>query len=319
MEILEIFANPNFWFGVLRATTPILFAAMAALIASRAGITNLAIEGIMSFGALFAVIGSWLAQSAWVGLLFSIIVGVILALFLAYFKLKMKADEIMVAIAINLLSAGGTIFILFLITGDKSTSAALNSVVLPNVAIPILKDIPFIGQVLSGHNILVYMAFIMVFALHYFLFKTPLGLRIRSVGGNEHAAESVGVYVHKTKYIGLALSGMLAGFAGAFMSLGYLTVFTRGMVAGRGFIGLAAANVGGRAPIGTMFASILFGFFDSLGNSFQRFSIPNEFIFMIPYVATIIMYAFFSYRRITEKKRLNRKLVKKELKEKVNV
>ncbi len=315
MELLEIFANPSFWFGVLRATTPILFAAMAALIASRAGITNLAIEGIMSFGALFAVIGSWLTQNAWIGLMTSIIVGIILALFLAYFHLKMKADEIMVAIAINLLATGGTIFILFMLTGDKSTSAALSSVVLPTISIPIIRSIPFLGQVLSGHNVLVYIAFIMVFVMHYLLFKTPLGLRIRSVGGNEHAAESVGVFVHKTKYIGLALSGMLAGFAGAYMSLGYMTVFTRGMVAGRGFIALAAANVGGRAPIGSMFSSMLFGFFDSLGNNLQRFSIPNEFIYMIPYIATIVMFAYFSHRRMTEKKRVNKKLAKGQISE----
>lgn len=307
MEILEIFLNPGFWFTLIRSTTPLLFAAMSALIAARAGITNMAIEGIMTMGSLVAVVASWYFQNAWLGLLASILLGISMALFLAYFKLKMEADEILVAIALNLFATGASVFILYLLTGDKSNSAALRSLTLPAISFKFLESIPFIGQVLNGQNILVYFAFASVFILNYFLFKTPLGLRIRSVGGNEHAAESVGVYVHKTKYIALGISGMLAGFGGAFMSLGYMSLFTRGMVAGRGFIAIAAANVGGRAPIATMFASILFGFFDNLGNNLQRFALVNEFVFMIPYVATIVMFAISSYRRTTEKKRLNKK------------
>ncbi len=313
MEALfSIFTNPSFWFGVLRSTTPILFAAMAALIAARAGITNMALEGIMLFGALFAVIGSWLTQSAWIGLLFSIGIAVLLSLLLAYFKIKMKADVILAALAINLLASGLTVFIMYLLTGEKSTSAALASKVLPVVHIPLIKDIPFIGEVVSGQNILVYLAFVAVGIMHFLLFKTPLGLRIRSVGGNFHAAESVGVSVHKTQYIALIISGINAGFAGAFMSMGYMTVFTRGMTAGRGYIALAASNVGGRAPIGSMLASILFGFFDSMGNNLQRFAIPPEFIYMIPYIATIVMFTVYSYRQKTEKQRKSAKLLKEE-------
>lgn len=313
--VLSVLSSPGFWFSLLRSTTPILFAAMAALIASRSGIINLSIEGTMNLSALIAVVASWYFQNPWLGLLAAILTGMTIALFLAYFHLKMNAEIILVAIAINLASAGLTVFILFLLTGDKSNSAALNSMVLPSIVIPFIKDLPFIGRVISGQNILVYVAFISVFILNFFLFKTPLGLRIRSVGGNPHAAESVGVYVHKTQYIALGISGFFAGMGGAFMSLGYMTLFTRNMIAGRGFIAVAAANVGGRAPIGTMFASILFGFFDNLGYNFQGLAIPNEFIFMIPYVATIVMFAFFSYRQMTEKKRLNQKAQKELAKE----
>ena len=312
MEVLEIFTNPGFWFSLLRSSTPLIFAGMAALIASRAGISNMAIEGSMTMGALFAVVASWYFHNAWIGLLASIIVGISMSLFLAYFKLKMEADPILVAIALNLFATGASVFILFLLTGDKSNSAALNSSVLPIISFPFLANIPFIGKVINGQNILVYFAFISVFILNYFLFKTPLGLRIRSVGGNENAAESVGVSVHKTKYIGLAISGMFAGFGGAFMSLGYMTLFTRGMVAGRGFIAIAAANVGAQSPIPTLFSSLLFGFFDNLGNNLQQFSFVNEFVYMIPYVATIAMFAIASYRALTEKKRLSKKLLSSE-------
>lgn len=307
-QILEVFTNPSFWFGVIRSTTPILLAALAALIASRCGITNMALEGIMLFAALFAVIASAMANSALVGVLVAILTGVGLSLFLAYFKLKMKADEIMAAIALNLLADGATIFILFLLTGNKGTSSAIASKTLPTIQIPLIKDIPLLGPIISGHSILVYVALVSVVLVHYMLFKTPLGLRIRSVGGNEHAAESVGVSVNKTRYIAMALSGVFVGLAGAFMSMSYMSIFTKGMTAGRGFIALASSNVGGRAPIGAMLASILFGFFDALGNNLQRFAIPAELIFMIPYIATIIMYTIYTYRKLTRKKRIARKL-----------
>lgn len=307
MEILEIFLNPGFWYSLVRSSTPLIFAGMAALVAARSGIFNMAIEGTMLMSSFMAVLASWYFQSAWMGLLVAVIVGIFMGLFLAYFKLKFEADEILVAIAINLFATGFTVFLLFLLTGDKSNSSALSSLVLPSIHFAFLDSIPFIGEVINGQNILVYLAFISVFIMHYFMFKTPLGLRIRSVGGNEHAAESVGVYVHKTKYIGLAISGLFAGLGGAFMTLGYMSLFVKGMVAGRGFIAIAAANVGMTSPIPTMFAAILFGFFDNLGNNLQQFNFVNEFIFMIPYVATIIMFSYSSYRRLTEKKRLNKK------------
>lgn len=311
MDILQTIAEPTFWYGVLRSTTPILFGALASLICATSGITNMAIEGIMLFAALFAVLGASFSGSIWVGLLVAIAVSIFLTLSLGFFRMKMNADEILVAIALNLLATGGTTFILYLITGNKSTSSSLPSGVFPSIDIPVIQDIPFIGKVISGHNILVYFAILAVFIVYYFLYKTPLGLRIRSIGGNEAAAESVGVSVEKTRYLALTISGILTGFAGAFMSMGYLTIFTSGMTAGRGYIALAASNVGGRHPIGTWFASILFGFFDQLGNQLQTTStIAQEFIFMIPYIATIVLYTIFTYRRSTARKRKQKRIAK---------
>lgn len=308
MDVLQLFTNPDFWFGVIRSTTPILLVALAAVIASRCGITNMALEGIMLFAALFAVVASAMLQSVIAGLVAAIITGVGFSLFLAYFKLKLKADELMASIAINLLSTGATVFILFLLTGNKGNSAGLNSKVLPVWNIPFIQDLPFVGRIISGHSILVYASLILVFAAHYLLFKTPLGLRIRSVGGNEHAAESVGVSVNKTRYIAMAISGIFVGLAGAFMSMSYMSMFTAGMTSGRGYIGLASSSVGGRTPIGSLLAALLFGFFDSLGNNLQRFAIPADLIFMIPYIATIVMYTYFTYRKMTRKQRMAKKL-----------
>ncbi|MFV0255288.1 MAG: ABC transporter permease, partial [Erysipelotrichaceae bacterium] len=280
-----------------------------AVIASRCGITNLALEGILLFAALFAVIGSWLFDSALGGVIFAILTGVGFSLFLAYFKLKLKADEFMAAIAINLLSTGTTVFILFLVSGSKGNSASLGSKILPTLDIPLIKDIPFIGEVISGHSILVYITIILTFLVNYLLFKTPLGLRIRSVGGNEDAAESVGISVNKTRYIAMMISGVFVGLAGAYMSMSYMSMFTAGMTSGRGFIGLASASVGGNTPLGSLFASLFFGFFDSLGNNLQLFSIPADLIFMIPYIATIIVYTYYTYKRENRKKRMAKKIL----------
>ncbi len=307
--VISLFGNPSFWFGVVRSTTPLLLAALAALIAARSGITNMAIEGIMLFSALFAVMASYWSGSAWIGLLVALLIGIGLSLSLAYFKLKMDTDEVLVAIALNLLAEGATIFLLFIFTGEKATSASIGSKILPNINIPLIQDLPFIGKVLSGHSVLVYISFALIFVLNYLLFKTPLGLRIRSVGSNPHAAESVGISVNKTKYIALGISGFLSGMAGAYMSMGYMKFFVRGMVAGRGFVGLAANNVGGRHPIGAFLASALFGVFESLANNLQSIvTIPVEFIQMIPYITTILAYTFFSYRKMTERQRKAKKL-----------
>lgn len=312
MEFLDIFTNPNFWYGVIRGTTPILLVALAALLASRCGITNMALEGTMLFAALFAVIGSWMTQNVMVGILSAMFTGVVFSLFLAFFKLKLKANEIMAALAINLFSTGTTVFILYLMTGNKGSSAALNSPTIPVWNIPFIKDIPFLGAVISGHSMLVYVSLLITYAAHYLLFKTPLGLRIRSVGSNEDAAESVGVSVNRTRYIAMGISGVLVGLAGAFMSMSYMSMFTANMTSGRGFIGLAASNVGGRTPIGAFLAALLFGFFDSLGNNLQRFAIPAELIFMIPYIATIVMYTYYSARSMNRKKRMAKKILESE-------
>ncbi|MDO4432511.1 MAG: ABC transporter permease [Aerococcaceae bacterium] len=309
MAIFSFLGNPDFWFGVLRSTTPILLAALAALMARRCGVINMAIEGIMLFSAFGAAIVSAFTGHVIFGVIAAMIIGIILSLVLTFFKLYMKADEIMVAIALNLLAVGGTVFLLFLLTGSKSTSSALKSGAIPSMELPLINQIPFLGKIVSNHNLLVYVALIAVFVIQFILFKTPLGLRIRAVGGNEHSAESVGVSVEKTQYIAMAISGVLSGLAGAYMSMGYLTMFTAGMVSGRGYIALAASSVGGAAPFGTFLASILFGMFDQLGNQLQtQRLIAPEFIYMIPYIATIVMYTFYTYRKKTARQRQQQKM-----------
>ena len=282
-QLAGIIFSETFVFSIFRITTPILFAALAAVIADRAGVTNIGLEGIMMICALTGVIFSAKLQSAWLGLLFAILLGVLTALMIGFFALKLKTDIILAGIAVNMLGNGG-----------RGYSANLASKVMPTVNIPILQDIPILGKILSGHNILTYFAFICVLLVWILLYKTPMGLQIRAVGESPNAADSVGVSVNRIKYIALGLSGALAGMGGAFMSMGYMSSFNTNMTAGRGFIALAAEAMGRAEPIGTMLTSLLFGFADALANNMQSLGLPQELVAMTPYVFTVVGLAIYA-------------------------
>lgn len=304
-QMLSAIFSAEFGYSVLRVTTPILFATLAALISDKAGVMNIALEGIMLIAALAGVVFSALTGSAGIGLLAAIVAGALVGLFLAYCALELKTDIILSGIAINLMASGGTVFLLFLIAGDKGISSSLASKVLPKLNIPGIASIPVLGTMLSGHNILTYVALLSVLAVFIFLYRTPLGLRIRAVGENPGAAASVGIGVTRIQYLALTLSGMMAGFGGAYMSMGYVSWFSKNMTAGRGFIALAAEAMGGATPIGSLFTSLLFGFFDALSNTLQLMKVPSEFVNMIPYAATVVGLVIYTVRR-TRRDRLAR-------------
>lgn len=301
-QILSLVINPEFVYGVLRVTTPILFATLAALISDKAGVMNIALEGIMLIAALAGVYFSGLSGSAWIGLLAAVVAGGLVGLFLAYCALELKTNIILSGVAINLMGGGGTVFALFLLTGDKGISSSIASKVLPKLAIPGLDAIPVLGPMLSGHNFLTYLAFLSVLLVFIFLYKTPLGLRIRAVGENPNAASSVGIGVTRIQYFALALSGAVAGLGGAFMSMGYVSWFSKNMTAGRGFIALAAEAMGGATPLGSMLTSLLFGFFDALSNTLQLMRVPSEFVNMIPYAATVIGLVVYTVQKANREK-----------------
>lgn len=300
--------SPDFFSTILRSTTPILFATLASAVASKSGITNMALEGIMLFSALFGVIFSSLTQSAWLGLAITMLIGGLIGLILAFFVLNLKTDEILAAIAINLTATGGTVLIMVAFSGDRGVSTSIKSVAAPEVIIPFIKDIPFLGDVLSGQNILTWIAILAVILMHLFLYKTPLGLAIRAVGENKDAAESVGISSRRIQYIALILSGVLAAMGGFFLSGGYMNMFTKDMSGGRGFIALAAASMGGNTPIGSLLVSLLFGIAQAFANIMQLTSmIPYEIVLMVPYLATLIGLAVFYYGQKKKKERLSGK------------
>ncbi|SHK27783.1 simple sugar transport system permease protein [Hathewaya proteolytica DSM 3090] len=301
-DFFNIIYSTAFGYSILRVTTPILFAALGALISDKAGVINIALEGIMLCAALAGVIFSAYTGSVWIGLLAAVICGAIIGIIIAYFSLNLRADIILTGIAVNLMASGGTVFVLYLLTQDKGASTSLHSGSLPKITLPFIDKVPVLGPILSGHSVLTYLSLIAVVVIWIFLYKTPLGLRIRAVGENERAAKSVGINVMKTKYIALCLSGVLAGFGGAYMSMSYLSWFAKDMTSGRGFIALAAEAMGGATPIGTFLTSLLFGISDTLSNSLQILKIPTEFVQMIPYVATIVGLVIYSRQKSKKKK-----------------
>lgn len=294
LPILQVIGSSTFLYSVLRLTTPILFATMAALVSDRAGVTNISIEGAMLLAALMGVVGSAYAQSCWVGLLVAIAAGVVFSLLLAFFHLWLKTNLVLTCIALNSLSSGLTIFILYMLTGDRGVSTALHSINMPKVNIPLLKDIPFLGEVLSGHNVLTYMAVVVVVLVAILLYKTKLGIYIRAVGESPKAIETAGFSSRRIRLYALIISGVIAGMGGAFMSMAYVSGFTKDMISGRGFIALAAEAMGCGKPLLSSLAALLFGFTDSLANNLQVLGLSSDLARMFPYVITIVALSIYA-------------------------
>ena len=290
----------------IRMATPLVFAALAALICNRAGMFNMGVEGMILCSALGAVIFAHYGGSVWIGLLGGIIIGLATGMFIAFASLTGKADLYLTCIAFNLMATGGTVFVMYLLTGEKSTtSGAFRSYQIPVVDIPIIKDIPVLGRIISGQSLITYIAAAAVFFMWFFLKRTRIGLRIRAVGENPKAAESVGISVNKIGYISFAICGVLAGLSGAFMSMSWVTFFMKNMVNGRGYIGLSAQNMAKGEPVGSALASLLFGFTDALATTLQnQTNFPVEFLEMLPYLATIFAIIIIIIIAINKRRRI---------------
>lgn len=309
-NILQQIFSGDFILSVFLLSTPIMFAALGAIVASKSGVTNIGLEGIMLFAALFGVLGSGFSNSVFVGMLLGLAAGLLIAALMAVFILYLKTDAIVTGIIVNLMGAGGTIFLLEMFTGDKNVSTSVVSGQFPVINIPFIENIPVVGQILSGHSILTYFAFLCVVLLWLLLKKTHFGMKLRAVGENSLAASSLGINVRRTRFIALLISGGLAAFGGMFLSMAYVSNFMANMTAGRGFIALAAEAMGMSNPILTMLTSMFFGLTNALAINFGSggFSpVLNEFFEMLPYIATILLLVIYSSIRISRSKKQNNK------------
>ena len=265
--------------ATLRMATPLILAALGGCFSERAGVVNIALEGIMLFGAFSAVTGSYLTHSAWIGLLVAMIVGGLFAYIHAMLSVDLKADQVISGTALNLLASGGTIYLLKIIFNAAGASERV-------------KRLPEWGI----YPPTVYIAIVLVVISWIVLYKTPFGLRLRTVGEHPAAADTVGIDVYNMRYIAVVISGVLAGLAGAHLSIGVADLFSKNMISGRGFIALAAMIAGRWNPIGACIAAILFGYFDRLSMSLSGarlfgVAVPSQFIDMLPYIITIIVLA----------------------------
>ena len=277
--------NASFIFIVIRVAAPLVYASLSSYIASLAGIPNIAIEGVMNFAALFGVYFSAISGSAWIGLL----VGIACGLVLSFFTIKMKASPIMVGIALNLFSADFAIYLLLLWTGSKGTTASLPSKVLPTIDIPFIKDIPVIGEIISGHYFLTYVCLLLTILLFILVYKTPFGLRMKACGLDAHAAESVGIKVNHVRMIAAIMSCFLAALGGAYLSMGYMSFYSSNMVASRGWIGIAAAAVGGKNLGVVVLVTMIFSVAQAVVNVLLLEGLPSELVNIIPYVSVLVI------------------------------
>ncbi len=280
--------------GLLRTTlqraVPITLGALSGILCERAGVVNIAIEGMMLAGAMMgALVGSLVNN--WAGLVAGMLTGALLALIHAVLSIKYKTDQIVSGTVINIFSTGMTSFISakFL----QKYQNLNNPQIFAPIEVPLLSKIPFIGPILFTHNMFMYLMFILLFVLQFALFYTRWGLRMRSVGEHPKAADTLGINVIRTRYTSVLLGGLMAGFAGAYFTLGSVGRFDEVMTAGRGFIGLAAMIFGNWNPFGAFGAGLLFGFADMLASRLAILGvrIPSEVLLMAPYVATMIVLA----------------------------
>lgn len=275
---------------LLRAV-PITLGALSGVLCERSGVINIAIEGMMLGAAFTGAIVASAAGSLWVGTILAVLVGGLLAAFLALFAIRYRVDQIIAGTVINIFALGITSYL-----GARVLSQyqELNSPGRFTVyAVPGLSRIPIVGPILFSNNVFVYLMFVLVALITFGLFRTRWGLRVRAVGEHPKAADTVGINVLRVRYRNVILGGMVAGLAGAYFTLGSVGRFDEGMTGGRGFIALAAMIFGRWHPVGALGAALVFGFADSLQNKLAILNVPiaSEFLLMAPYLATILVVA----------------------------
>ena len=280
--------------GLMRSAlvkaVPLTLGALSGVLCERSGVVNIAIEGMMLTGAFTgALVGS--LTNIWIGLLAAVLSGGLLASILAVLAIKYKTDQIIAGTVINIFATGITSFLSarFLQKYQELNDPGR----FPTIEIPVLSDIPFIGPIMFQHNIFVYAVYIFLIVITVALYYTRWGLRTRSVGEHPKAADTPGINVFKTRYLSVILGGFMAGFGGAYFTLGSVGRFDELMTAGRGFIGLAAMIFGNWNPFGSFSAGLLFGFFDALASKLAilKVPIPSEIMLMFPYLATMVILA----------------------------
>ncbi len=307
MELLDIF-NLTLLNSLPRLVTPILLAALGGMLCERAGVFNIALEGLLLIGAFFAVVGSFFTGMPLLGVVTAMLAGMAAGALFALLAITFKGDQIVLGIALNLAAAGLTVFLLRTLFDTRGTFQSPDLAGLQKLQSPAVASLPgvgnFLNQAVLGHSWIVYAALLLVVGMWYFLFRTASGLRLRGVGEKPEAAETLGVSVTRVQYIAVIVSGALCGLGGAQLSLGNVTLFVENMSAGRGWIAVAAVMLGQAHPYGVFGASVLFGLADSIGFRLQGFGLPLQLTSAIPYLVTLLS-LFLIYARRRRKARVD--------------
>jgi simple sugar transport system permease protein len=298
MEILNNLFNVALVVATIRTTAPILLVALGGSFTTKAGIFNIGLEGQMLISAFFAVIGSIWTGSSLGGLLIGVAAALAFALVYAVLVVSFRANEVVVGLALNILAGGMTVSLMKAIFGTRGSIVGRGIIGLPKLQVPGARDVlgPAYAQLISGYTPLVYVAFIAVPLLVLFYGRTRLGLYIRVVGEKPEAAEALGISIAGVRYAAALLCGLLAGLAGAHLSLGYITMFTENMSSGRGFMAVAILIFSAGDPLKVLGGCLLFGFADALSLRLQTFGFPSYLVLAVPYAVALAALFALSWR-----------------------
>jgi simple sugar transport system permease protein len=290
-DIFQLLLTPGLWHATLEAGALLLLPALGGVISERAGVVNIAMEGMMLTGAFFAVAIDLATHNVLLAVLAAIVAGGLMASIHAVVSIRYRADQIVSGVAINIFAGGITVFLLNRFYGLADVGQLSSQDTLPDVSVPLLGGIPFLGRVLFQQNIMVYVALLVLVGTQVLLFRTRLGLRIRSVGEHPQAADTAGINVYLLRYGAVITSGLLSGLAGAFLAIGISNTFVPGMTDGRGYIALAAMIFGKWTPIGAFIACLIFGFGQAVYDANSSIHISQYLLSMTPYLLTLIVLA----------------------------
>lgn len=287
MEALSSVFSGDIIMLTLRLAIPIILAAVGETFCERSGVMNLGIEGMMLLGALGGVLGSHITGDPWLGVLFALITGTLIGFLYAVLCVKFRADQVVSGVGLNMLALGFTTVMIHAIWKRDGMSGTVAQV--ENITIPYISEIPAIGRIFDNQSPYLYMTLLIVAAGWYVMYNTKIGLRLRSIGDHPQAAETVGINVARYRYACVTLCGTLAGMAGSYLSIVQNNLFVQDMVAGRGFMAIAANIFGGWNPIGSFIASLVFAFAQALRLNLADLNIPDQFIQMLPYILTLVV------------------------------
>jgi len=290
-DILSLLLTPDLWQAALAAAVLLLLPALGGVISERSGVVNIAMEGMMLTGAFFGVVADLAWHNPWLATLVAIAAGGAMALIHAVVSIRFRADQIVSGIAINIFAAGLTVFLVRRIFGQQDVGHVGQSELLPNLSIPVLNQIPFLGKVIFEQNVVVYIALILLVVVHVVLFRTRLGLRIRAVGEHPHAADTAGINVYTIRYGAVITSGLLSGLAGAFLAIGVSNTFVPNMTDGRGYIALAAMIFGKWTPLGAFLACLIFGVGEAIYANNSTIHVSAYLLSMLPYILVLVVLA----------------------------
>lgn len=279
----------------LRLAIPIALAAVGVTICERAGVLNLGVEGMMLLGAVSAVVGSHFTGNPWIGVLSAIAIGGLTGLLHGVLSLRFHGNQTVSGVGINLMASGLTVVICKAIWGNDGMSGQVAQI--QTIDVPLLCRIPVLGRFFQGQSPFLYISILLVLVIWYGFYKTFFGLRLRAIGDNPMAVQSVGINVNQYRYVVVVLSGMLAGLGGAYLSIVQNNLFVSEMVAGRGFLAIASNIFGGWDPLGAALASLLFAFAQALRLNLADLNIPDQFIQMLPYAITLLVLIVVGSRR----------------------